>query len=166
MFDGTYGTFERVKRNPTIQVIPVLDGKIVAAVEKQPGMPRMLGLFSGRCEDGEAPLAAAKRELLEESGIKAHRWVLLKRFSWPLGKIEWDTYLYAALGCRVVAAQSLDNGEQISPRAIGFDALLRLGRAQVGTEIALYLTEARHDSAKKAALLKALGLSRKGRKSI
>jgi ADP-ribose pyrophosphatase len=37
-------------------------------------------LPAGRIEPGEAPLAAAKRELIEETGFRARRWSRLVRY--------------------------------------------------------------------------------------
>jgi ADP-ribose pyrophosphatase len=40
----------------------------------------LIELPAGRIDAGEAPLAAAKRELIEETGFRAKRWTLLTKY--------------------------------------------------------------------------------------
>lgn len=68
----------------------------------------------GMIDPGEAPLAAAQRELLEETGYRADRWV-------PLGVVTPNPALqtnrchtFLALDARPVAAQTQDPGEDIA----------------------------------------------------
>ena len=50
----------------------------------------LLELPAGRIDTGEAPLAAAKREMIEETGFHARRWTLLtKYFASPGFLGEW-----------------------------------------------------------------------------
>jgi hypothetical protein len=39
MFDGSYATFEMISRQHTIEVIPVMDNKVVLIYEQQPTLP-------------------------------------------------------------------------------------------------------------------------------
>ncbi len=62
----------------------------------------LLELPAGRIEPNERPLAAAKREMIEETGIRAKRWsVLTKYFASPGFLGEW---------MQIFLAQDLEHG--------------------------------------------------------
>jgi ADP-ribose pyrophosphatase len=72
----------------------------------------LLELPAGRREPNEPPLAAAKREMIEETGYRARRWTLLtKYFASPGFLGEW-MQIYLARDIREGAAQPEDD-EQI-----------------------------------------------------
>lgn len=124
LFDGTYATFERLKRPPSVSVLPVWNGQIVIAREQQPDTKPFVGLIAGRSDDGESPLAAAKRELLEETGLTSRDWELVL-VDQPSTKIEWKIYFYLARNCQKVAKQKLDGGEKIKLLRLSFENFLR-----------------------------------------
>ena len=55
---------------------------------------------SGGAEDGEEPLAAAQRELREETGIEADRWESLGHFYLGQGLSSQESHVYLATGLR------------------------------------------------------------------
>ncbi len=72
----------------------------------------LLELPAGRREPNEPPLAAAKREMIEETGYRARRWTLLtKYFASPGFLGEW-MQIYLARDIREGASQPEDD-EQI-----------------------------------------------------
>ena len=125
MFDGTVSTFEMLKRPNTVEVIAVKDGKICLSHQSQPTKSDFYSLFGGRGEEGEEPLATAKRELLEESGLVSDNWQLYKTY-YPLHKIDWSVYTYIAKDCHKVAEPELDPGERIEMREYSFDSFIDL----------------------------------------
>jgi ADP-ribose pyrophosphatase len=161
MFDGSYRTFERAERPSAAQIVAVVDGKITVGAESQPGRKRFIGLLGGSINRGETPLQAAKRELLEESGMTTRRWRLLRRFTSP-GKMQFDDYLFAALDCKKTAKPKLGNGERITVRLITVDELVgwKEGTARIGCHVALYLAERRYDAKLREKFIRELGLKR------
>lgn len=71
-------------------------------------------LPAGMVEAGEAPLAAAQRELLEETGFAAARWRSLGSVAPNPAFLDNRCHLFLAEGCRLVAEQRLDGGEDIA----------------------------------------------------
>src|SRR6266567_4147904 len=71
MFDGSRKTFEKVERPDTANIIAFTeDGKVIILDQEQPGKDKFVSLPGGRIDEGENPLEAAKRELLEETGFQ------------------------------------------------------------------------------------------------
>jgi len=113
MFDGTKTTFEKLKRPDAVVVFPVLpDGKIILTEQEQPGKKPFISATGGRVDEGEDILAAAKRELLEESGYEAEEFILWDA-QHPTSKIDWVVYTFIAKGLKKVADLHLDAGEKI-----------------------------------------------------
>lgn len=124
LFDGTTATFERLKRPDTATVIPVVGDKILILDEQQPGTDVFISFPGGRCDDGEDGLAAAKRELLEETGYASDDWQV-----WQIGASIGDDrtlYTYVARTCRKVADPKPDAGERLLVHFISFDEMLSL----------------------------------------
>lgn len=130
MYDGSTETFEMLKRPDTVQVIATRGDKILLAYETQPTKGPAYTLFGGRVDKGDkTPLAAAKRELLEESGLMSKKWKKLN--SWrPYNKIDWEIHLYVARECQQVSEPTLDAGEKIEVKEVNFDEFVRIVTAE------------------------------------
>jgi ADP-ribose pyrophosphatase len=65
----------------------------------------MWELPAGRIDDGETPLTAAKRELLEETGYTARHWKRILHFYVSPGFLDETMTIYLARGLRAGVAQ-------------------------------------------------------------
>ncbi len=119
LFDGTKATFEKLKRPDTVVVFPILpDGKILLTQQEQPGKQPFIGATGGRVDEGEDTVAAAKRELLEESGYEAEEFILWDA-QHPTSKIDWVVYTFIAKGLKKVAdvfGVSLIGGDSVKTK--------------------------------------------------
>ncbi|MCL2659825.1 MAG: NUDIX hydrolase [Acidobacteriaceae bacterium] len=85
----------------------------------------LLELPAGRREPGESTLAAAKREMIEETGFRARRWTMLtKYFASPGFLGEW-MQIYLARDLREGAAQP-EEDEKIEVLRIPVSKALRM----------------------------------------
>lgn len=156
MFDGTKATFEKVKRPDTVIVFPVLpDGKILLTKQEQPGKLTFIGGAGGRMEEGENPVEAARREMLEETGYEAEEMILWNAQQ-PVGKVDWAVYSFIAKGLKKVADMDPDAGEKIEPYQVSFDEFLTIGTQKnfAEREIVPLILEARADPHKREELQK------------
>lgn len=116
LFDGTSTTFEMLRRPDTVQVIAVVDDTIVLLHERQPGGPWYNALPGGRHDRAaESELEAARRELLEETGLTFAEWRLLD-VRQPHAKIEHFVYVFLAAGFERAVPPAPDAGERIRTR--------------------------------------------------
>ena len=108
-----------------INVVPVLaDGRILCfRQEKYAAQGLTLGLPGGYLETGEEPLAAAQRELREETGYAAPDWTSLGSYAVDGNRGAGVGHLFLARGARRVAEIDADDLED--------QELLLLTRAQV-----------------------------------
>jgi 8-oxo-dGTP pyrophosphatase MutT (NUDIX family) len=124
-YDGKVRIFEKVKRPDTVHVFAVTEqGRILILSEQQPGTEEYVTPPGGRVDEGEEPLVAAKRELLEETGFEATDWGLLG--AWYMHpKLEWVIWVFIARGARRVESFRLGTGdEKIVVKEVTFDELV------------------------------------------
>ncbi len=126
MFDGSFGTFEMLKRSDTVKVIAIKNGKVVICEEQQPHTKVFFDVPSGRHDvEGETELDAAKRELLEETGMTFAKWKLIA-IEQPHTKIDWFVYIFLASDFIDQTEQKLDAGEKITVHLKSFEEAVEL----------------------------------------
>jgi ADP-ribose pyrophosphatase len=125
LFDGGTATFEMLKRADTVIVICIADGKLLVLQDEQPHTGVRRGFPGGRVDPGEAIEAAAKREVLEETGYTFRNWRLIKVWQ-PHTKIEWFVHLYLAWDGSKTAELHLDGGERIIVEKLSFEETRQL----------------------------------------
>lgn len=125
MFDGSIETFEMLDRDDTIEVIPIINDKIILLQEEQPTLSARYGIVGGRNDQKETALECAKRELLEETGLISNDWELIKEF-YPYHKMDWKISRYVARNCKKVAEQKLDPGEKIEIKPVNFTEFIEI----------------------------------------
>jgi len=111
-FDGSLATFERIKRNDTVVVIPIIDQKIVLVKEQQPHWKKMeYTLVAGMVNSHEDLQAAARRELEEETGLLFSNYCLV-HVEPGTPAVDWSTYTFVAYGYCGKKDKCLDAGEK------------------------------------------------------
>ena len=127
LYDGSDATFEMAKRPDTVNVLAIRDDNIVIVRDEQPSRGSIISLPAGRHEN-ENELEAAKRELIEETGLSFHTWKLVQCVE-PIkstNKIEWLSYLFVALDFAGETKQNLDAGEKIKVDYICYEEFLNV----------------------------------------
>lgn len=145
MFDGSFQTFEMLGRPDTVKTLVVLTEeearklrnaqvssevgpKLVVTKQEQPRKDCFYDYPGGRMDAEDADeLVAAKRELLEETGLKMRDWKLI-RVKQPFNKTDWLVYTFLATGLEAQVEQSLDAGEKIELVAMSFDEAVALAK--------------------------------------
>lgn len=106
MPDGAVHRREVVEHPGAVAVVPLhADGQVTLLRQYRHALrTRMLEAPAGKLDlEGEAPEAAARRELAEEVGLAAEHWRLLICFHNSAGWTDEHTYVYLATGLRQVA---------------------------------------------------------------
>jgi ADP-ribose pyrophosphatase len=119
-----------IERPDAAIVFPLTrEGEVVLVRQFRPPLERMeLGLPAGLVEEGEKPEAAARRELLEETGYSGGEWELLGSLaSSPSLKDNW-AYLFFARGVEENAPPDPDEHELVEVVRVSEGDLLGLIR--------------------------------------
>jgi ADP-ribose pyrophosphatase len=98
-------------------VLPVdAEGRVLLVSQfRLPVQGKIWELAAGRIDQGEKPLAAAKRELLEETGLRARNWKRLATMYPTPGYVSELMHLYLATDLTQGDAQPMED-ERIETR--------------------------------------------------
>jgi ADP-ribose pyrophosphatase len=120
-----------VERPDAAIIFPLTqEGEVVLVRQYRPPLERMeLGLPAGLVEEGEKPEAAARRELLEETGFSGGEWEPLGSLaSSPSLKDNW-AYLFLARNVEETSAPDPDEHELVETVKVPVGELLGLIRS-------------------------------------
>lgn len=119
--DGTVHPEYYVLEYPTwVNVIAITaDGDFVMVEQYRHGLRDVFTeLVAGVVEEGEAPIEAARRELLEETGYAGGEWEKLTVLSQNPGSTDNLTHCFLACGVVKVSEQHLDATEDIAVKLL------------------------------------------------
>lgn len=123
LFDGSYHTFEMLKRPDTVLIIALDENnQLITLREEQPSVQvREMRMPGGRVDESDIDiLSAAQREMHEETGIALKEWKLIEIIQ-PESKIEWFIYVYIARGIVARDQPHLDPGEKIEVKSVPYE---------------------------------------------
>jgi len=123
-FDGSIATWERIKRKNSASVIAEHKGKIIVVREQHPTTEPFTSLPCGFIEEGETALAAAQRELREETGFTSENWEHYT--TWQVGeKLYWNEHVYIARNCEKTQKPQLDAGEKNEVELLSWEKFMQ-----------------------------------------
>jgi ADP-ribose pyrophosphatase YjhB (NUDIX family) len=121
-----------LKRADTVTAICVVDDKILVIDDEQPHLGSRRSFPGGRVDEIDADiLAAAQREIHEETGYSFNHWRLIK-VSQPYRKMEWFVYVFVAWDMAGQESPHLDPGEKITVQNLDFSTVKSLVMQKVG----------------------------------
>jgi|RhiMethySRZTD1v2_1073278.scaffolds.fasta_scaffold01804_20 ADP-ribose diphosphatase len=136
--------FHIVELPTWVAVVALTDDRKLLFVDQYRHASQLVSreLPAGVIEPDETPLAAAKRELLEETGYVAAEWSPLIELLPEPSKVKTRAHFFFARGARRVAEQNPDATEQIHVVPVDAEAWMdevTSGRMQHGVHLAALL---------------------------
>ena len=127
---GVHTRRDIVRHSGSVVILAVEDGRsepriLLERQYRHAARQLLWELPAGRIDEGENDLAAAKRELLEETGYTASRWRRILRFYASPGFLAETMNLYFARGLRPGQAQP-EADEVIHIRMVPLSAAVRM----------------------------------------
>ena len=129
--NGRKTTFHIVEHPGAVAIVPVhANGDVVLLKQFRPTIgAEIYEIPAGTIEKGEAPLATAKREIIEETGFKAKQWSKIAEFYTAPGFCTELMHVYVAKGLSPSSAEG-DADEILKPVRMSIDRALQLIQAK------------------------------------
>lgn len=130
--DGAKANFFVIESPDWVNVIALTREKAVVLIEqyRQGAEEIALEIPGGMIDGDELPEAAARRELLEETGYAASEFILLgKSRPNPAIQANW-IYHYLAIDCEVIQATAFDEHESIITKTVSLGEIKNLIRSE------------------------------------
>ena len=131
--DGSQVVIDTITKNKragdAVVIMPItVDEKFVMVVESRPNTRCGVAIEfpAGMVDEGEDPIVAARRELLEETGYDCEDIYLLEEHYQDQGCSEAVIRMYVATGCKKVATQHLDSDEKLDFVEMEYGEILNL----------------------------------------
>jgi ADP-ribose pyrophosphatase len=127
-FDGSYSTYESVKKPDTVIIIPVIGEEVVMVKELQPHwVYSIINLVAGGVNEDEDLEKAARRELEEETGMIFENFYLVGVDAYVSG-VDWNFYTFVAKDLKETRSKKLDPGEQNEVVMVSHQELVKMTR--------------------------------------
>jgi ADP-ribose pyrophosphatase len=128
---GRRTTFTIVEHPGAVAIVPVhANGDVVLLKQFRPSIgEEIFEIPAGTIEKGEAPLATAKREIIEETGFRAKSWTKIAEFYTAPGFCTELMHVYVARGLSPAKADG-DEDEILRPVRVPLQKALGLIRNQ------------------------------------
>ncbi len=130
--NGVEARRDVVRHNGSVVILAVDDSRnaadpdvIIELQFRHAANQYLLELPAGRVDGGESTLAAAKRELIEETGFRARRWQRLVRYYASPGFVAEWMEIYLATGLTLGDARP-EEDERIQSFAVPLSRLTRM----------------------------------------
>jgi ADP-ribose pyrophosphatase len=112
LFDGSFTTYETIKRNDTVVILGYDGEHIILVNERQPHWDYFIvAAPGGIVDEGEDIEHAARREMEEETGCIFDTYVLVD-VSFPTPGVEWGRYIFIATNLLSINEKRLDRAEE------------------------------------------------------
>lgn len=103
------------------------DGRFVMVRQYRHGLGETrYELCAGVCEEGEAPLESARRELLEETGFGGGEWIPWMVISANTSAMNNLTHCFLAVGVELKEEPHTEEGEDLSVHLLSVDEMKAL----------------------------------------
>ena len=127
--NGRNTTYSIVEHPGAVAIVPVFEnGDVILLKQFRPSIgAEIYEIPAGTLEEGEAPLATAKREIVEETGFKARSWEKIAEFYTAPGFCTELMHVFVAKGLSPAHAEG-DADEILKPIRMSLAKALEMVR--------------------------------------